>query len=230
MKKRLLIISTVGIISFSGTFLAAWLTDKSVTGTATGPQQTSIPSDPQASAIPGLSIPSGSPKLTMAESELRSLIFDLREKSNEYNQKFEALDTEKLQLETLHEQIATDIEKLLELQVELAQTVSKIKAEQKQLETTRIRIQEEENGNLRSIAATYDKMEAVASSKILLNMTQASSNVPGDYESLENAIKILYFMGDRTKAELLAEMARTQPQLAALFTNKLKEISNPTEG
>ncbi len=230
MKKRLLIIVIVGITCFAGTFIAARLTPKSASANTADSEQNSTGLIPNTSIQFDSSQSMASPKLSMAESELRSLIFDLREKSNDYDRKFEELETDALQTQTLREQLSEDIEKLLELQIELAETITSIKTEQKRLEETRIRIGEEEKRNLVSIAATYDKMEAAAASKILINMTQTSSSAPAAIESIENAIKILYFMGDRTKGELLAEMAKTQPQLAALFTNKLKEISNSTEG
>ena len=43
--------------------------------------------------------------------------------------------------------------------------------------------------------------------------------------SFDDAVKILYFMGDRTKAKLLADMASSKPNLAADLSRRLKQIS-----
>jgi len=41
---------------------------------------------------------------------------------------------------------------------------------------------------------------------------------------MEDAVKILYYMGERTKAKLLSEMVNSEPKLAAVLCEKLKRI------
>ena len=72
--------------------------------------------------------------------------------------------------------------------------------------------------NLISIAATYDKMEPEPAGIILASISQARDG------SSDDAVKILHYMGDRTKGELLAGLAGSEPELAAYFCKKLKQI------
>jgi flagellar motility protein MotE (MotC chaperone) len=69
------------------------------------------------------------------------------------------------------------------------------------------------------MAATYDKMNPASAGTILTNMSKAKTGSPND------AVKILHYMGDRTKANLLAELANSEPVLAAYFCQKLKQIT-----
>ena len=84
---------------------------------------------------------------------------------------------------------------------------------------TRIEISELEKKNLLSISASYDKMDSVSAGKILANMTQ------GQNGSVNDAVKILYYMGERSKAKLLASLADNEPSLAAYFSQKLKTLT-----
>jgi flagellar motility protein MotE (MotC chaperone) len=41
---------------------------------------------------------------------------------------------------------------------------------------------------------------------------------------MDDAVKILFFMQERTKAKVLAEMGGQEPSLAALLSQKLKQV------
>jgi flagellar motility protein MotE (MotC chaperone) len=41
----------------------------------------------------------------------------------------------------------------------------------------------------------------------------------------DDAVKILHYMGERTKAKLLAELVNTEPKLAASLCERLKQIN-----
>jgi hypothetical protein len=43
--------------------------------------------------------------------------------------------------------------------------------------------------------------------------------------AIDDAVKILYYMTERTKAKLLAEIVTGEPKLAALLCQRLKLIS-----
>ena len=223
----LLIIIVAGLLSFGGTFAVGWLTKSKEPAVA---ESANIAAEPHSAsnlettpAIGSLQKPA---KLTMAEREMKSLIFDLREKGNEYNTKLKDLKTEEDRLNTTRTQIQADIEELNTLRLKLTDTVAKIKSDQDKLEKSRIKIGEEESKNLIRIAATYDKMDPAAASKILISICRKpGSEKVLDVENMEDAVKILYFMGERTKGELLAEMANKEEKLAAMFTQSLKLIS-----
>ena len=78
-----------------------------------------------------------------------------------------------------------------------------------------------------AIAAAYDKMDPAGASQILTNMATGSSKntaAAASAANMDDAVKILFFMQDRTKAKVLAEMAAQEPALAALLCQKLKQV------
>ena len=75
-----------------------------------------------------------------------------------------------------------------------------------------------EKTNLMAMAATYDKMDPASAGTILTNMSKTQASAPND------AIKILHYMTDRTRANLLAELSNAEPELAAYFCQKLKQM------
>jgi flagellar motility protein MotE (MotC chaperone) len=70
-------------------------------------------------------------------------------------------------------------------------------------------------------------MDAARASEILSNMaaTQSKSGAANRSTNIDDAVKILFFMQDRTKAKVLAELASTEPALAALLSQKLKQVT-----
>jgi flagellar motility protein MotE (MotC chaperone) len=92
---------------------------------------------------------------------------------------------------------------------------------------TRVEVQQTEKVNLTAIAAAYDKMDATRASEILRSMAVGprGSGATARAASEDDAIKILHFMQDRTKAKVLAEMAATEPTLAATLCQKLKQVT-----
>ena len=164
--------------------------------------------------IPQVGMPDGA-----AEKQTKELVYDLRQKMDEYNEKLKSLDVENKRLEVARGQLEKDIEKLETLRADLAGSINSLKSERDKLLKTRIEISDLEKKNLVTIAASYDKMDGVSAGKILANMTQAQNGSPND------AVKILYYMGDRNKAKVLASLADTEPALAAYFSQKLKTLT-----
>jgi flagellar motility protein MotE (MotC chaperone) len=95
------------------------------------------------------------------------------------------------------------------------------------LRKTRVEVEQTEKVNLTAIAAAYDKMDATRASEILKSMAvgQSQSGIAAKNASSEDAVKILHFMQDRTKAKVLAEMAATEPTLAATLCQRLKQVT-----
>ena len=86
----------------------------------------------------------------------------------------------------------------------------------KSLKESVLEIQTVEKNNFQRLAATYDKMDVTQASRIL--GTMASSAQAAD------AIKILYYMSERTSAKVLGEIGSTKPDLAVMINSKLKRI------
>ena len=117
-----------------------------------------------------------------------------------------------------------DVEQLDNLRVELSTKVASLKDEREKLLASRVKVAQTEKANLVSVAATYDKMDAASASKIMINMSKMTEQGQAG-SGLEEAVKILYYMTDRTKAKVLAEMVTTEPKLAALVSGRLKKIT-----
>ncbi|MDD5135145.1 MAG: hypothetical protein PHP01_07025 [Phycisphaerae bacterium] len=155
----------------------------------------------------------------MAEKQLKGLVYDLRQKMTEYDEKLKSLGAEKQRLEITRAQIEQDIEKLDILRADLAGSINQLKTERDRLLKTRIEVSELEKKNLATIAASYDKMDSASAGKILANMTG------GQNGSVNDAVKILHYMGDRNKAKVLAALADIEPALAAHLSQKLKMLT-----
>ena len=239
-KKFILIILVLGLVSFAGAFTFKWFTKPT----------------PEEQIIKPEVLTSGTPEVTndnlfqyktdaitgndsepktmtryMSEQQLKNLVNDLQNKMREYENKLQRLKVDEQRLELVQDMLKKEIEKLSNLQVELASTTANIKNERDKLINSRLEIERTETNNLASIAATYDKMDATSASMIFANMCTASESATEQGEqvnkyddSFDDAVKILYYMTDRTKAKLLAELATTKPDLAADISGRLKQI------
>ena len=157
-----------------------------------------------------------------------SLVFEIREKIQEYNNKLQTLELQAQRLQVTRSALQKDIEALNNLQIELTSTVASLKQQRDELIKTRVDIDKEEKANLVSLAATYDKMEATSAGELLTNICkekeQGSDTEKAD-SGLDDAVKILHYMTERTKAKVLAALVTSQPQLASLLCRKLKQVS-----
>ncbi len=225
-KKLIIITAAVGLLISAGMFVLAWLTntageipspDAGQTAAASGQNGLKL-TLPQIGASSVIASADSKMKRTMTEKQLKSLVFEIREKIGEYNLKLKNLELWEQRLLTAHDTAKKDIEEFTNLRIELASTVSALKDARDKLEKSRIQIALSEKNNLVSLAAAYDKMDSVSAGTILTNISQAESS------SSEDAVKILHYMGERTKAKVLAAIAETAPETSAYFCQKLKQI------
>ena len=228
-KKRIIMMGAAGLVSFAGMFIFAWLTGaEPVSPSAIEPfeRPTVEPSERQTvevGTISAVGAAGSDMKKAMTEKRLNSLVYEVREKIQEYSGKLEGLETREQRLQRAHNLIKKDIEELNNLRIELASTVANLKSEHDKLLKSRVKIAKAEKNNLTTIAAAYDKMDSASASKILTNMTKMQKGGIGG-SSLDDAVKILHYMTERTKAKLLAELVTSEPNLAALLCQRLKQI------
>jgi flagellar motility protein MotE (MotC chaperone) len=232
-KKQIIIASAAGLLSFAGAFVAAWLVGRS----SVPPPETTTPS-PQAAAstqpaTTGVE-PAGADLQTANEAEttkgltqkqLKSLVYEVREKIQDYDGKMKELEVRESRLQITQDTLKKDIDEMNKLRVELAALVANLKEQRSKLLETRTEIAKSEKANLTSIAATYDKMDPASASKILSNMCtkqMESGRIEGG--AFDDSVKILFYMTERTKAKLLAEMVTSEPKLAAVLCQRLKKI------
>lgn len=241
MNKKLIIMAAAGgIVSFTSAFLTVWLVGRSHSAAAAqaaaagGQQKSETAAHVQATAANteernfaeqsqevGEEVIKG-----LSEKQLKSLIFEVREKIREYEGKTKELEVREARLALTQETLKKDIEELSQLKVETASLVANLKEQRNRLLETRAVIEKSEKVNLTSVAATYDKMDSSSASKIISSMCEKQMET-GRFHggAIDDAVKILFYMTERTKAKLLAEMVASEPKLAALLCQRLKQIS-----
>lgn len=231
-KKQIIIAAAGGLLSFAGAFAVAWLPGRSSPQTP----ETMAAAQPAAATQPAAesSGPAGADSQTVDEEEtargltqkqLKSLIYEVREKIRDYEVKMKELEVREARLAVTQDTLKKDIDELNRLRVELAALVANLKEQRSRLLETRAEISQSERANLTTIAATYDKMDPASASKILSSMC-AKQMETGRIQGgpMDDAVKILHYMTERTKAKLLAEMVTSEPKLAAVLCQRLKEI------
>ncbi len=228
-KKVIIIAAGVGLASFVGAFATGWFTTPSAASAAPDPNQVEAPVQAQPATLsPTPALPTGqapAPR-SMSEEQLKELILQVREKIQEYDRRLSELEKEKERFQIAQQTLKKDIETLNNLRVDLAASVADIKNERDQLLKAKVEVAAAEKANLIAIAAAYDKMDPVGASQILTNMAAGTSRSSSSAAAnMEDAVKILFFMQERTKAKVLAEIAATEPALAAGFSQKLKHVT-----
>jgi flagellar motility protein MotE (MotC chaperone) len=234
-KKLILITASAGLVSFAGAFALGWFTAPSPSGATGETIQAEVVSvgavpempRPVAGTKGVIGVVSDSEKKAMTEKQLKNLVFEVREKVQEYDDKLQNLTVREQRLQRTQDTLKEDIQNLNNLRIELATIVADIKSERDKLLKTRLEVAQTEKSNLVLIAATYDKMDASSASKILVSLC-TSQTQPGKIDSqsrsFDEAAKILYYMTERTTAKLLAEVTTGEPRLAAFLTQRLKQI------
>jgi len=236
-KKVMILTGVAGVVSFAGAFVFAWLSNPSqVAGLEAAAQSASVSNQPpavlsgaQAKEPRAIAAPPVSMKKALTEQQLKSLAQDLRQKMQEYEDRLQAVAMQERRLQVAQNVLKEDIENLDNLRVEVAATVTSLRSEREKLLKSRLEIDQKERENLISIAATYDTMDATGAGKILASMCKpkypAQADGPdGKGGSYDDAVKIMHYMTERTKGKLLAELATSEPALAAGLCQRLKQI------
>ncbi|MBW3019626.1 hypothetical protein KY329_05610 [Candidatus Woesearchaeota archaeon] len=233
----------VGLVSFAGAFVVAWLNSPLPTADPNTSQVPALAGDKsetglmniQTGTLGLLDKTSGSMKKAMTEQQLKNLVQEVREKMREYDNRLQAIAVQEQRLQVAQNVLKEDIENLNNLRIELASTVANLKNERDKLLKSRLEITQTEQANLVTIAATYDKMDSSSASKILTSMCKAASTTEKEgseigksISSFDDAVKILHYMTERPKAKLLAELATSEPALAAVLSQRLKQIVEGT--
>jgi ATP phosphoribosyltransferase len=103
-----------------------------------------------------------------------------------------------------------DITRLNQLQAQLTLVYEKVRKQETSLQARQLDISETEKANMQKLAQMYDKMDAAQASKVLVSM---ASN-----QQLPDAVKILYYMSERTSAKVIGEIAGTKPDVASVMS------------
>ena len=232
-KKLIIIIAGAAALSFGGAFGVAWLT-KPEPVAAEEPNAGHLQDLARLQAELGLG-EAAQPvsaeqkekerQRAMTEDQLRNLVREVRDKIQEYQDKLQGLDLQEQRLKVAQGGLKDDLKKLEDLRVEVAAAVATLKAQRDELERSRIRITETEKANLKTQAATYDKMDADVAARYLAQMCKSRTGSAADRQAnAEDAVKLLYYMNDKKKANVLASLMQTEPDLAGALALRLKQI------
>ena len=181
-KKLIIIASAAGLLTFAGAFFGARMLGRKSTHPATAETTENKTSEtkPATSATKSQAEPSKSAEAesqTTAEAEaetakgltekqLKGLVYEVREKINDYELKEKELEVRETRLQMTQDTLKKDIETLNQLRVELATMVANLKEQRNQLLATRTTIAKDEKVNLTAIAMTYDKMDSVGAARL----------------------------------------------------------------
>ncbi len=221
-KKHMILIAAAGILSFAAAFGFSFLTSKKAA--VVGPAEAEKAGAAEQAESEKYKQAGGealSDEKGLTEKHLKRLVYDAKERIREYEYKVKELQLREQRLRTAQDVLKEDIDKLNNLRVDLASMVTTLKEERDKLIKSRIMVEEAEKTNLVSIAATYDRMDAASASQIFSNMSKMGTAGAG---GVDEVVKILFYMAERTKAKVLAEMVGSEPQLAAVLSQRLKTI------
>ena len=233
-KRAIIIAAAAGLVSFAGAFVAGWFTGPKAVSAGPAQSGTTGQTRTPAPGAPGLLAPNvaaaaedGAGTRTLTEQQLKDLILEVRQKIQQYDRKLQDLEKEKERMQIAQQTLKKDIDTLNNLRVDLAASVASLKSERDALLKARTEIEQAEKTTLMAIASAYDKMDATRAAEILKTMAQGriQEGVPARKANADDAVKILHFMQERTKAKVLAELAATDPGLAATLTQRLKQVT-----
>ena len=197
-KSQMIILILAGIISFVGSFGTTFLfkgsqptAAKAVAESSKNYSNTSPDNTPAMDPSHARIVASSGQNLSksMTEKQLHSLIYDIREKMKGLQRREKELAYQEKRIETARDTLQQDIDSLDNLRVQLTTTLAGLKSQEDNLRKTMVEITDIEKANMQRIASAYEKMDVTQASKIMINM--AAGNQLGD------AVKILYYMGDR---------------------------------
>ncbi|MBN2512620.1 MAG: hypothetical protein JXB18_06750 [Sedimentisphaerales bacterium] len=225
MKKiHIILLLTAGLLSFGSAFGVSFWLKKSRAVPADQTDAQNQGNSAQASDNPTentvldslMARSQAADDLGMSETQLKNLIFDIRQKMQEYNDKQKTLEQEKQQIEITRQTLQEEIEQLNQIQEKLNLSLLALKDKEKAIQNSVVEIETMERTNFQRIAGTYDKMDPAQAGKILATMV-TNNQIP-------DAVKILYYMNERSAGKLLGEVGTNAPEVAAALSLQLKRI------
>ncbi len=153
---------------------------------------------------------------SMTERELKSLIYDIREKMTEIRFTEKDLEVQKERIQTLHEVMQEDFERLEKVRLELTSVIANLTQQEYNLQQTVIKINAIDKTNMQRLAMRYEKMKPALASDIMVNMAKNNQ--------IKDAVMIIHYMSETKSGKLLGTIASTKPDLAASISLMLKKV------
>ncbi|MBN1818905.1 MAG: hypothetical protein JW828_16195 [Sedimentisphaerales bacterium] len=223
--KQIILLVVIGIFSFVAAFGGTWWIKRnrakvpdptSQQGSAGQTPQTTADASAESRLLRPPAAAGMDRIVGMGEKELAGLIDDIRNKMKEYEIREKDLIVQEQRIQTARGVLQEEMDRLAKLNEHMTLTLEDLKRQDEQLKKTRIEIKSIEKANLQRLATTYDKMDAANAGKIMVSMMKN--------QQMDDAVKIVYYMSERTAAELLGQIASTQPDLAGVMSLELRKI------
>jgi flagellar motility protein MotE (MotC chaperone) len=217
-KLHIIVLALTGTISFGAAFGTGFILkrNKALAATAAAAAASAQAATPPAKTATPVNLAENFNETTLSENQLKTLIYDLRQKMEDTKDRQKEIEQDAERINITHQTLASEIEQLNQLRENLNQTLLAIQEKERSIRDSLTEIEAVEKTNLTKIAATYDKMDPAQSAKILTTM--AANNQTKD------AVKILYYMSERSVAKLLGEIGTTRPETAGALSLLLKQI------
>jgi flagellar motility protein MotE (MotC chaperone) len=206
MSKKLMIV--VVVVLAGAAFAGAFLLSRHLNMRPAEAKAAPAPDAPAAQKAVAPDVP------RLEEKQLFELIKEVRQKVRDCQKRQEELDEQERRVQITRQLVERESQDLENLRVQVAASVARLKEAQADIEKTRTTIAKDEEVNLKRVATVYDKMEAVAATRILEGMCANKQE--------SDAAKILHFMSERSVAKVLAEF--TDKNAAAKLCDQLKRI------
>jgi flagellar motility protein MotE (MotC chaperone) len=217
-KSHIMVLTLTGVISFGAAFGTGFILKRNKAHAATAAAAAAHAK--AAEVKPTIALP---PNLTenfsgttLSENQLKTLICDLQEKMEDVKGKQKAIEQDTERVNITRQTLAGEVEQLNQLRENVNQKLLTLQEKERSIRNSLTEIEAAEKANLTKIAAMYDKMDPAQSAKIIITM--ASNNQTKD------AIKILYYMSERSASKLLGEIGTTRPETASALSLLLKQI------
>ena len=216
--KQAIIIAMVCLVCFGASFGIAWMSRPAPQAAHAEEAKPAEANDPFEAAMNASSVNPEDPMLskTLTEKQLKILVQNLRGKIEEYDTKMADLGAREQQLQLSRQAFAADVNELNQIRVDLVSSAAEIKRQKKELDEYQVKIKDDEAVNLKRTATIYDKMDSSSSSKIMINMCKSNQ--------INDAVKLINYMTERTAAKVLGEIATAEPQIAADMCQGLKRL------
>lgn len=221
-KSHLIILILAGIFSFASAFSVSWfLKKKKLAALAAQKEQQQLKQIANAKQdgyanVPYSTISVDRMEKSLSERQLQNLIYDVRNRLKECEERQIILDKEEERIQISRESLQKDIERFNTLRDKLNISLLELREKEESLKQSITEINAIEKANFQHLASTYEKMDSTQAGRIMISM--ASNN------QLQDPVKILYYMNERMAGKLLSEIATAKPDLASLLCSKLKLV------
>ncbi len=211
-KKRLFILAGLAVFGFGAAFLVStWLGGASVPAEAQGRPGQTLQKDGALAA--GLSTVAAG-RITAPQKELEELIKEVRHKIALCRQEERQLGEQQKRIAMAENLLKEQARELERLRIQLVAPLNELKKAQQRLRQSRVRITKQELANLKRIAKFNEKKDPAAAAETLVVMCKN--------KQYDDAVKILYFMSERSAGKVLSEM--TDRELEAQLYQRMKLI------